>query len=190
MLAFPKPIHYAQQVLKSCIKKGDVVVDATLGNGHDALFLAKLVGGQGHVIGFDVQAEAVSVSKKRMSDEEVSHFSFHHLGHEQMERVIRSESLPLAAVMFNLGYLPNADKSVITRESTTICALDAAQRMLKVGGVISVMCYPGHVGGDQESESVSKWTSDLERSHFRVVKYALHNASNSPPFLILIEKLR
>ena len=107
-----------------------------------------------------------------------------------MEEVIPVSSLPLAAVMFNLGYLPNADKSVITRDDTTLIALLASQKMIKVGGLISIMCYPGHDGGDLESVAVSDWAAALPRSHYRVVRYALHNAPNNPPFLLLIEKLR
>lgn len=190
MPAFPKPIHFAQQVLMNYVSSGDYVVDATLGNGHDALFLANLVGKKGQLIGFDVQAAAIKSSTKRMQENEVIHFSFHQLGHEKMAEVISVEYVPLAAVVFNLGYLPNEDKSVITEEDTTLIALGAAQRLLKVGGVISLMCYPGHEGGDAESQAVSEWAASLPREDFRVVKYALHNAPNNPPFLLLVEKLK
>jgi len=189
MPTFPKPIHFAQQVLKNCINKGDYVVDATLGNGHDALFLANLVGEQGHIIGFDIQAEAIEASTQRMEDNDVQQFTFHELGHEKVVEVMPSKFLPLSAVMFNLGYLPNADKSVITKKSTTLEALNGALVLLKIGGVISLMCYPGHVGGDAESQAVSDWASNLPREDFRVVKYALHNAPSKPPFLIIVEKL-
>ncbi len=190
MPAFSKPIHFAQQVLKNCIGTGDCVVDATLGNGHDALFLANLVGEKGTVIGFDVQAAAVQSATLRMQEHDVTQFNFYQLGHEKMAEVIPEECLPLAAVMFNLGYLPNADKSLITKEYTTLMALDVAQVLLKAGGVISLMCYPGHEGGDTESEAVSEWAASLPREGFRVAKYALHNAPNNPPFLLLIEKLK
>lgn len=46
----------AQCYWQSVVRPGDCVVDATLGNGHDTLFLAKLVGPAGHLYGFDVQA--------------------------------------------------------------------------------------------------------------------------------------
>ena len=36
-------------------KEGDYAVDATLGNGHDTCFLAKIVGDNGKVFGFDIQ---------------------------------------------------------------------------------------------------------------------------------------
>lgn len=52
----------AQCYWQSVVRSGDCVVDATLGNGHDTLFLAKLVGPAGHLYGFDVQARAPLLS--------------------------------------------------------------------------------------------------------------------------------
>ena len=91
--------------------------------------------------------------------------------------------------MFNLGYRPNADKSIITTEQTTIPALSSALQLLKPGGLISIMCYPGHAGGDIESEAVSQWAENLPRENYRAASYGLHNAPNNPPFLLLVEKL-
>ena len=47
------------EILRPIIKPGDLVVDATLGNGFDTLFLAKAVGPQGKVIGFYIQECAI-----------------------------------------------------------------------------------------------------------------------------------
>lgn len=50
-------------------------------------------------------------------------------------------------VAFNLGYLPGGDKTVITTSKTTLPALQAASRILRSEGLISVMVYVGHPGG-------------------------------------------
>jgi SAM-dependent methyltransferase len=189
MNAFPKPIELAHQLLRNIVKPSDCVVDATLGNGHDALFLAQLVGEAGLVIGFDVQQEAIESSTQRMIENGMRNYKFHLTGHENMHEVIALENLPLAAVMFNLGYLPNADKSIMTNEHTSLLALEIALDIVKVGGMISIMCYPGHEGGDIESLAVSEWAENLLRENYKVAKYALHNAPNIPPFLLLIQKL-
>ena len=187
MQAFPKPIHLAHQFLRNVVNRGDIVVDATLGNGHDALFLAELVGKNGMVIGFDVQAAAIQSSEERMRFNAINHFQFHQLGHEKIAEVVESG---VAAIVFNLGYLPNADKTVITLTETTLEALEAAISLLRVGGLVTVMCYPGHHGGDSESEAVRRWAAALKRDFFRVAHYQLLNAPNNPPFLITIEKCR
>ena len=47
-----KPLEMAHDFLAQVITKDDVVVDATMGNGHDTLFLAKLAK---QVYAFDIQ---------------------------------------------------------------------------------------------------------------------------------------
>ena len=41
------------------LRPGDVVVDATVGNGFDTVFLAQQVGENGLVYGFDIQIQAI-----------------------------------------------------------------------------------------------------------------------------------
>ena len=55
----------AHGLVASVLKAGDAAVDATLGNGHDALFLAQCVGSSGMVFGFDVQQEALNNTRER-----------------------------------------------------------------------------------------------------------------------------
>lgn len=50
-------------------------------------------------------------------------------------------------IAFNLGYLPGGDKTVITTSKTTLLALEAAERILMPGGLISMVVYIGHPGG-------------------------------------------
>ena len=47
-------------------------MDATLGNGHDTVFLAGLVGETGRVIGFDVQQAAVDSARALLEKEGLS----------------------------------------------------------------------------------------------------------------------
>ena len=51
------------------IKEGDVVVDFTMGNGHDTAFLSKAVGPEGHVYAFDIQAQAVESTRKNLIEQ-------------------------------------------------------------------------------------------------------------------------
>lgn len=186
-MSFPKPLMMAHQIVRGAVSEGGVVVDATLGNGHDALFLAKLVGPSGKVYGFDVQEEAVEASNLKVQEAGTGcAVSFHCRGHECMAELVSEK---LQAVMFNLGYLPRADKAVITTVETTLPALEQACELLEKGGVITVMCYPGHEGGDVEAQEVVKWAAALPREGWRVIQYGFINAPNSPPFLVAIEKL-
>lgn len=45
---------------------------------------------------------------------------------------------------YNLGWLPGGDKSITTNLEDTIASIDSAKRLIKSGGMISVMLYAGH----------------------------------------------
>ena len=59
---------WAAELIEGALTPGSRALDATLGNGRDALRLCELVGESGHVIGFDVQPEAVARSRARLEE--------------------------------------------------------------------------------------------------------------------------
>lgn len=149
----------AQQRVAAVVGPGDRAVDATVGNGHDTLFLARQVGETGHVWGFDVQARALERAGAQLAEQDMAaRVTLCHTGHERL-----AETLPhgargrIAAVMFNLGYLPGSDKSLTTLPDTTLTALAAARETLRPGGLLSVLAYRGHSGGQQEADAVAAW---------------------------------
>ncbi len=54
-------------------------------------------------------------------------------------------------------HLPGGDRSRITNPASTLPALESALACLAAGGVLSVIAYPGHPGGHQETEAVEAW---------------------------------
>jgi hypothetical protein len=42
--ALPRPTEFAHDVVRRVLRPGEVAVDATVGNGHDTEFLARLAG--------------------------------------------------------------------------------------------------------------------------------------------------
>lgn len=140
----------AHDRVRSRVRAGDTVVDATVGNGVDAAFLAGLVGERGRVVGFDIQEAALAVARPKLPRHVTLVRESHHLlaGHVAP----RSAS----AVMFNLGYLPGGDHAIVTRPETTVAALRAAVEVLRTDGILSVLCYRGHPGGREEYEAVER----------------------------------
>ena len=93
--------------------------------------------------------------------------------------------------MFNLGYLPSGDKTIITKIDSTLSALQQSTECLKVGGVITVMCYPGHSGGDDEAKAVVDWVNRLDEADtggFQVSCYCREGARETTPFLLVVNK--
>jgi predicted methyltransferase len=177
----------ARLVVRSRLRAGDRVVDATIGNGHDTLMLADAVGPNGHVYGFDVQADALIRTRARLDD--CTHLTLFEAGHERM-----TELLPvlaqgqIAAIMFNLGYLPSAARHIATRPDTTLTALSASLALVAPGGIVSLVVYPGHATGAVEADAVRAAAAALPAA-FCVHHIARLNSAATPPALILIERL-
>lgn len=149
----------AKERVEQVLMAGEYAVDATLGNGWDIAFLAEIVGDQGRVWGFDVQEAAVTASRKRLGKADLlDRCELHHCGHENLAEFVTG---PVAAVMFNLGYLPYADKEIVTQGETTVRALQSACALLRPGGVLTIACYIGHPGGGEEAAQVLAFLSEL-----------------------------
>jgi SAM-dependent methyltransferase len=181
-MPLPRVTELAHLLVQRCLKPGGRAVDATVGNGHDTLFLARLVGPGGRVEGFDLQTEAIGKTRIKTAGQPQVHL--HVLGHERMGELVEG---PVDAVMFNLGYLPSGDKSVITRTSSTLPALETAAKLLGGGGILTVVVYPGHEGGAEEAEAVSRWFQTLRRDYYRVVHFGppgTSQAEGESPYLL------
>lgn len=176
-----KATKMAQNIVKKAVTDGDTVVDATLGNGNDTLFLSRLVPG-GRVYSFDIQASAIEGFKRVNGD--CGNVCLIHDGHENMINYV--EGSP-KAIMFNLGYLPGGDENIITKPETTILALDMGLKLLSPGGVVSIVLYISHLGGQNEADEVLKLVRGLNAKEFSVMETRFANVNNAP-FLIVIEK--
>ena len=138
-------------------RKISCAVDATLGGGRDALFLASLLSGGGKVYGFDVQPEAVRRSRELFEKNGLSdRCEFFCAGHEMMEGFIpRGLFGKVGCAFFNLGWLPGSGKSVVTKPGTTLAALRIAVGIIdKSCGFLSVASYRAHPGGLEEFRAV------------------------------------
>ncbi|MDW0110306.1 tRNA (mnm(5)s(2)U34)-methyltransferase [Sporosarcina aquimarina] len=178
-------LPHSKQLLTEMISEGDIVVDATMGNGNDTFFLAQAVGSSGKVYAFDIQQQALDATKERLG----KLYSRTELILDSHARIKQYVPDGISAAVFNLGFLPNQnDHAVITKPDTTVQALKAALQLLKPGGVITVAVYDGHPGGPEERDAVLEFVQQLNAKLFQVVRYEVVNQQNHPPFLLIIEK--
>jgi tRNA A58 N-methylase Trm61 len=182
----PRPTELAHLLLQRVISEGDLVIDATAGNGHDTVFLAGCVGASGRVLSFDVQAAAIESSRRLLESADVSaNVELFEESHAQLADHVSAGSV--TAIMFNLGYLPGSDQSIITTTSETLLALEAAVRALRPGGWLCVVCYPGHDGGSDEASAVESWLSS-KAGELRVARYGMLGTLRPAPFLLTAVK--
>lgn len=181
-------IQYAQTLLRMAIDEGDIAVDATAGNGHDTVFLAELVGPKGYVYSFDVQKSAVDSTLLRVLDYAYEdRVRVLNRGHETVDEFVTKE---IGAAIFNLGYLPGSDHSIVTKPNTTVEAIEKMLKLLKVGGMIVLVVYHGHEGGKEERDEVIHFVSELPQKYVHVLRYEFINQKNDPPFIIALEKVK
>ena len=177
-----RPLEMAHDFLAQVITPEDIVVDATMGNGYDTLFLAKLAK---QVYAFDIQEQALEKTSQRIQEAGLTNVDLILQGHETVDQFVTE----VKAAIFNLGYLPSADKSIITQPQTTLEALEKLCQMLVKGGRIAIMIYYGHEGGDIERDAVLDFVSQLPQQEYTATIYRTLNQINNPPFLVMIEKL-
>lgn len=178
-------LNYAQYLLEETIEFGETVIDATCGNGNDTLFLSNLVGGEGRVLAFDIQEQAISATKQKAADLGKTNISLFQDSHANAGDYITKE---IAAAIFNLGYLPKSDKAIITKAESTIKAIKAILSYLKKDGLIIIVVYHGHEGGKAEKEAVLNYVTQLEQKEYHVLRYEFINQKNNPPFLLAVQK--
>lgn len=114
-----------------------ICVDMTLGNGYDTLFLAqncKLV------YSFDIQNQSLIHSKALMDSYNIpiSKYKFILDDHQNILKYV-SEKIDIA--VFNLGYLPNGDKSIVTQVESTFNALKNLLYLMNDDSIIIITFY-------------------------------------------------
>lgn len=187
-----KILEFGHQLLEQAIEPGAIVIDATCGNGHDTKFLAKQVGPSGKVFAFDIQKQAIAATTELLRKHQLlERVTLLQKGHEYMKEWIPVKYHgKISAGVFNLGYLPGGDHSIITRPETTLKALQSLLDMLALHGVVVLVVYPGHPGGDEEKNAVCEYVSSLDQKKYQVLLYRFINQKNHPPLLFAIEKIK
>lgn len=173
--------------IQKALSDGDFAVDCTMGNGHDTLFMAGLVGANGHVTAFDIQTAAVENTKKLLDSHGLSdRVSLFQCGHEHIDKYVNQ---PISAAMFNLGYLPGGDHSIATHADTTICAIEKCLKLLKPHGILSIGIYYGGDSGFDEKNEVYEFLKTIDFKKYILISHEYINRPSCPPIAVIIEKL-
>lgn len=176
----------AMSVTLRYIRPGDTVVDATCGTGQDTVALARAVGDEGTVYAFDIQKTATVLTEARLLSHGITNVRL-----KMQSFVTMGECVPkngAAAVVFNLGYMPGGDHSITTTADTTLKGLECALRIIKPGGIVTVVMYDGHEKGTEEKKAILEWAEKLDQSTYHAAYVSLINQKNDPPEIVWITK--
>ena len=189
---------FAMHMVRPYAPPGSILIDATCGNGHDTLQLARL--DPDRLFAFDVQEEAVSATENLLREQgyaealDTGRFRVLRSGHERMADCFRDQvpDLPAegfaGAILFNLGYLPGGDKTLTTNTETTLSALRQAMTLLRTDGLICITLYSGHPEGKQEKTAVLELAESLDARAWHVSYIQMLNQKKDPPEILLITR--
>ena len=167
------------QYLKTHITKEDTVIDATVGNGFDTVLLASLAK---QVIGFDIQKIAIDRTLSKLAELSIHNVT---LKHASFENMVNHENIK--GTVFNLGYLPNGDKSITTNADIALNTLKKIVLKMRKDDFILITAYPGHPEGKNEADMILSYVRTLPNSYLSLI-YQIQNRNNAP-FVIIIECL-
>lgn len=191
---FQSHLDLAHTYWQKIVAPSDCVIDATCGNGHDTLALAKLLAvcgtDGGCLIAMDLQESAIAATRVLLNlhlPHLADRIQFYQQCHSSFPAWIQPASVKL--IVYNLGYLPGSDKSLTTVSQTTEQSLLAALPLISAGGVISVTCYPGHPAGQLETERVRNFVATLDPRIWSCCFHQWTNRHSSPELLLLQRSL-
>lgn len=167
-------------IYEKFIKPGDIVVDATCGNGNDTLALSKLAK---EVYAFDIQTGAINNTKEILKKNERNNVTLINDSHEYIDKYLKEYKNKISLITFNLGYLPGGNKKIMTNHKTTINAIKKGLNLLNKKGIILVTCYP-HEEGKKEAKEIINYLTDNKIAY----KIYRNTNNNNAPFLIEIKE--
>lgn len=180
--------EWCRSLIRARVKPGDLCIDATMGNGHDTLFLGQLAGPSGQVLAFDIQQAALDATETLLDGQEgLAPISLFLDSHANMGNYAKPGTV--SCIVFNLGYLPSGDHSIATHTESTIAALEQGLELLKTGGYISLCIYSGGDSGFEERDGVLEYLRGLDPKRFLVILSCYYNRPNDPPIPVGIYKL-
>ena len=180
-------VELTHRFLRSTLAPGGLYLDATCGNGHDTQFLCTLAGPAGHVLGLDIQQQAVDNTNARLAA----------AGYGAVGRAVLHDHARLAelvqpgtadCVLFNFGWLPGAEHDVHSTADGSVPALRAALEALRPGGVLAAVLYSGKVIGDAEKQAALAFFKALPLTRYTVLVCEFANWAQTAPLPCFVIK--
>ena len=180
-------VQLCHEFLEAHLTPGGLFLDATCGNGNDTLFLCRLAGQNGRVLGMDIQPQAVDRTNRRLKE----------AGYDKIGRAVLYDHARLGelvqpgkvdCVLFNFGWLPGAEHDIHSTADGSVPALRAALDALRPGGVLAAVLYSGKVIGDAEKQAALTFFRTLPLTKYTVLVCEFANWADTAPLPCFVIK--
>lgn len=188
----PKPqrqlsvLNLAHDFLRRHVQAGDLCMDATAGRGFDTTLLCELTGDEGRVLAFDIQPEAIESTRARLAEQGLTNATVYLDSHANLANYAAPETV--SCIVFNFGWLPRGSHEIFTHADSSIAALRAGLKLLKVGGVMSLCVYYGGANGFSERDAILTFLQALDSTYYTVLQCQFPNRTGCPPFAVFLTK--
>lgn len=193
-----KTTALVMDIVASYVNEGDFVVDCTMGNGNDTLSLARLCGaaegaGASLVYSFDIQDMALQKTAELLKENGISNPEKKNIhlikdSHVNIAKYIEKSGRQPSAIIFNLGFMPGQDKTVLTSIKTTMQAVEAALEAVMEDGIVSVVTYCGHPEGREEHDVLLEYFAALPSKRYHVAFFDMINQKKTAPSVFFVTK--
>ena len=147
----------------------------------------------GHIYFIDIQQHAIGNTTQLLLSKGFQPHQFTGIcGSHDVAIPAEITNQSLAVCAYNLGYLPgyleedakrdNATprRRLITQAATSVASISRALPLLRKGGLMTIISYRGHDGGEEEFEAVQEVLSHLDPSVWRVTSNTNFVVKQSP----------
>lgn len=178
---------WCHEIIRSQASAEGFYIDATMGKGHDTLFLCRLAGTGGEVFAFDIQKEALHYTQELLRMYGMEDRAKLILdSHEYIDQYAKEETADV--ICFNFGYLPGGNHEIATSAATSVRAVEKSLSILKRGGMMSLCIYSGGDTGFEEKEALLAYLQTLPAKEFTVIVNEYWNRGNCPPVPVFVFK--
>lgn len=176
--------HFIYYLLKTFLKDKKILVDMTCGNGYDSLRILKNAPNYEKLYLYDIQIKAIENTRSLLESYAYKNCIYLNKSHDDLSDI--RENIDFA--IYNLGYLPGADKNLVTRLDTTMSSIKKILARLNYGAIIMITTYPGHEEGSLEDSKIYDYLKSLDQKIFNVIKLEFINQKNKPCKTYILEK--
>lgn len=186
-MKFYQITNWSHELFKLQVKPGGIYVDATMGNGHDTLFLCRIAGETGKVLAFDIQEKALQSTRQLLKEAGMEGKAELYLdSHVNMDQYLDEGTAD--GMYFNFGYLPGGDHNLATKADTSVEAIEKGLEILKKGGVMALCIYSGGDTGFEERDKILEYLKSLDAGKYVVIVNHYYNRGNNPPIPAFVIK--